>query len=221
MRVPATGFEGYDCYLVITGFISGMTDWDARYRAGDTPWDKGMAAPPLIEILQKRGAGLFGDEEVLVPGCGSGYDVRALASEGLRVLGLDLADEALARAGALAEYSTERYEKGDFLDPAWGAGRRFSAIWEHTCFCAIDPGRRGDYARSAARLIKSGGHLVGVFFLTPQKAGQEDQGPPFNASIAEIDAYFGEDFTKVDSWMPSICYPGREGEEWTAIFQRK
>lgn len=198
-----------------------MTDWNARYLAGDTPWEKGAPAPPLMELLQRHGLGAFGDGEVLVPGCGSGHDVRALASEGLAVLGLDLADEALARAKKAAKYPSENYEKGDFLDPNWGIGRTFSAIWEHTCFCAIDPGLRADYAKSAARLIRPGGHLIGVFFLTPQKGSDEDQGPPFNASIAEIDAYLADDFTKIDSWMPTLCYPGREGDEWVAIYQRK
>jgi 2-polyprenyl-3-methyl-5-hydroxy-6-metoxy-1,4-benzoquinol methylase len=67
-------------------------DWDARYVAGDTPWDKGAAHPALQARLKKLPiAG-----RVLVPGCGAGHDVRALAAGGAAfVLGLDVAPSAL------------------------------------------------------------------------------------------------------------------------------
>ena len=29
-----------------------MTDWESRYQAGDMPWEKGSAAPPLLELLE-------------------------------------------------------------------------------------------------------------------------------------------------------------------------
>jgi SAM-dependent methyltransferase len=73
-------------------------DWDHRYRLGDTPWEKGYAAPPLSEWLEKHGP-LNG--RVLVPGCGSGHDVRGLAEAGssnCTVVGLDIASAAIEQA---------------------------------------------------------------------------------------------------------------------------
>ena len=55
-------------------------DWNAAYRLGDTPWDKGYAAPPLIEFLKRQSISGC----VLVPGCGAGHDVRALVGAGCR-----------------------------------------------------------------------------------------------------------------------------------------
>jgi len=52
-------------------------DREQRYRTGDTPWEKGAPAPPLLDWIRERGA-LNGSIQVL--GCGSGYDVRALAA---------------------------------------------------------------------------------------------------------------------------------------------
>jgi hypothetical protein len=52
-------------------------DWEQRYETGDTPWEKGAPAPPLLEWLESRGS-IRGD--ILVPGCGSGHDVRAIAA---------------------------------------------------------------------------------------------------------------------------------------------
>jgi SAM-dependent methyltransferase len=131
-----------------------MTDWNERYRKGETPWEKGAPAPPLLELLGKVDAEIWGDGSVLVPGCGTGHDVRALAAKGFPVLGLDLAEEAICRAHSHPEVGGESYEVGDFLDAGWRVGKCFSAIFEHTCFCAIDPARRADYANLQAFYFK-------------------------------------------------------------------
>jgi methyl halide transferase len=198
-----------------------MTDWSARYRSGDTPWEKGAPAPPLLELLAKPEREIWGAGPVLVPGCGTGHDARALAAIGLPILGLDLAEEAVLRANAHPKAGDERFELGDFLDPAWREGKSFSAIWEHTCHCAIDPSRRPDYAQACADLIPPGGYLAGVFFLTPYDPGEESEGPPYAASIAELDERFTPWFVRENAWVPEEAYPGREGREWLAIYRRK
>lgn len=198
-----------------------MTDWNSRYESGDTPWEKGHAAPPLLEILEKIGTEIWGGGTILVPGCGSGHDVRALAAAGLCPLGVDLAPLAIAAAGSHPKAGREAYELADFLDPEWRTGNTFSAIWEHTCFCAIHPSRRDDYAKACADLIAPGGCLIGVFYLTPQSPGEENEGPPFNSTITEIESRFTKWFEREHGWVPEITYPGREGQEWLAVFRRK
>ncbi len=198
-----------------------MTDWESRYQAGDMPWEKGSAAPPLLELLEKRGVEMWGGGPVLVPGCGLGHDVRALAELGLEVTGVDIARTAVEEAEDFSVVGREGYEVGDFLDPAWCSEHRFSAIWEHTCFCAIDPSRRADYAASAASCLEDGGVLAGVFFLTPFDPGEEEDGPPFAATKEEIDACFSPWFERVDAWKPTAAHPGREGREWIAVFQKR
>lgn len=197
-----------------------MTDWNQRYELGDTPWEKGRAAPPLLELLEKMDASIWGGGQVLVPGCGTGHDARAISAIGLKTLGLDLAPLAIAKANEHPTTGNETYELGDFLDPAWRAGKTFSAIWEHTCYCAIHPSRRPDYAAACKELIAPGGHLIGVFFLTPNDPNDDDDGPPFNATIEELDARFAPEFERIESWVPKACYPGREGKEWIAIYRR-
>lgn len=199
-----------------------MTDWEERYLANDMPWEKGKAAPPLLELLGKMEAEQWGEGPVLVPGCGYGHDVRVLAAAlDAPILGLDLSPTAVERAGEFPATGRESYELGDFLDPAWPGGRKFSAVWEHTCFCAIDPSRRDDYAAAVARCIEPGGLLAGVFFLTPNDPGEEGQGPPFNTSIGELETRFAPWFSRLDGWVPGVAYPGREGREWIGLFRRE
>lgn len=197
-----------------------MRDWEACYRAGETPWDKGLAAPPLLEVIERLGPAMWGSGPVLVPGCGLGHDVRALAALGIPVLGLDIAETAVENARALPKVGGETYEVGDFLDPRWCEGRHFSAIWEHTCFCAIDPARREGYAASAASVLEPGGVFIGVFYLTPNDPGEEHAGPPFNVSIEELNGCFSPWLERIEAWAPQRVYPGREGREWVAVFRK-
>lgn len=197
-----------------------MRDWEACYREGNTPWDKGSAAPPLLDLIERLGPALWGEGPVLVPGCGLGHDVRALAALGIPVVGVDISETAIASARSIPAAGTETYERGDFLDPAWREGRQFSAIWEHTCFCAIDPSQRASYAASAAAVLPPGGVLAGVFYLTPNDPGEEEAGPPFNVSIAELEERFSPWFERADGWVPQRVYPSREGREWVGIFRK-
>lgn len=197
-----------------------MTDWESRYRAGDMPWEKGLAAPPLIELLGEIEVEKWGDGPVLVPGCGLGHDVRALGVLGIPVVGVDLSPSAVERAREFPLAGEESYEVGNFFDPEWRAGRKFSALWEHTCFCAIDPGDRARYAAAAADCLADGGLLAGVFFLNPFDPGEVATGPPHGTTVEEIDRTFAPWFERIAGRVPASSYPGREGREWLALFRR-
>lgn len=189
-------------------------DWEARYQEGDTPWEKGAPAPPLEEIVARFGTEIWGQGPVLVPGCGFGHDARWIAGQGVEVLGLDISELALEGARERTAGDNPRFDLGDFLkDPAGEC----SAIFEHTCFCAIDPSERPRYAQAVAQWLRPGDHLVAVFFVNPE----QEKGPPFGCELAELDALFGADFELVAEWQPELAYPGREGREWVRILKKR
>lgn len=197
-----------------------MTNWENRYLAGDMPWEKGQAAPPLQEIFAQLAVHEWGTGQVLVPGCGFGHDVRVLAEQGLKVLGLDLSETAIGRARDFPSAGDETYEVGDFLDPLWRGDRKFTGWWEHTCFCAIDPTDRSRYAQVAADCLVDGGLLAGVFFINPRDPGDVKTGPPHPVTVAEVEQEFSPWFERVASWVPTAAYSGREGREWVGLFRR-
>lgn len=191
-------------------------DWQSRYLQGDTPWEKGAPHPALLDFLQKTPLG----GRVLVPGCGSGHDVRAISSAGAAVVvGLDIAPAALQAARSFAKSGMEEYLLGDFLAGDAQALGPFDAIFEHTCFCAIPPGRRSDYAAAAAGALKPSGLLVGVFFLDPDNPDPE--WPPFGSCLEEILSVFSRAFGHVRTVRDLPTYPGREGREALVVFQRR
>jgi SAM-dependent methyltransferase len=197
-----------------------MNRWEELWQTGETPWDKGYAAPPLTEFLERGNTVLHRARQVLVPGCGSGHDVRELARHDIGATGLDLAETAIAAARRYPPVGNETYIGGDLFDSSWRAGLEFDAVWEHTCFCAIDPALRPVYARTMADILSPGAHLVGVFYLIPWDPGEEAAGPPFETSREEVTALLAPWFGLRENYVPARAYPGREGKEWLAVFER-
>lgn len=192
-----------------------MMDWEDSYQRGEAPWDLDGAAPPLAQMLAERPAELWGGGPILVPGCGKGHDVSALAEAGHEVLGLDLAPTALAEAARRYGSSASlRWLEGDFFDSELAAANPVGAIWEHTCFCAISPEQRGAYVEAAARWLNPRGVLVALFFLNPPQWEAGEEGPPWGADREEIRGLFGSEFTIVKEEVPLGSDPSRAGREW-------
>lgn len=198
-----------------------MKDWQQHYESGNTPWDRGGPSPPLVQWLQSHR--LHG--RVLVPGCGHGHDLIALADSGAaEVVGLDIAPGAAAIAASrTAGLPGVSVIHGDLFDYARGAGHgRFDWVFEHTCFCAIDPAQRDDYVRAVAGALKPGGCLLAVFYPDPWEEGEDQtQGPPFKCEPEELDRRFEPCFTLIDSYVPEVSYSGREGRELLRLLKRK
>ena len=198
-----------------------MTDWEEHYREGRTPWDKGEPAPPLVDFLDLQP--LRGN--ILVPGCGLGHDVRAIAaaSPEARVTGLDLAPTAIERARMFRAAGQERYVAGDLFARAGEWAGAFDWVWEHTCFCAIDPSMRDAYVQAVSQALRPGGRLLGVFYLNPydDEHRPEDYRPPFGVSLEELERRFGGEFEIVRTWVPERAYPGRAGKERMVIAEKR
>src|SRR3954462_1420015 len=73
--------------------------WDASYHDGPAPWDLGRPQPAVVRLASEgRFAGA-----VLDAGCGTGENALHVAASGLPVLGVDVAETALAIARRKAE----------------------------------------------------------------------------------------------------------------------
>jgi len=197
-------------------------NWEERYRTGDTPWEKGAPAPPLLEWIARRGP-LHGN--ILVPGCGSGHDVRAIsaASQAAQVIGMDIAPSALDQARRFSIAGRETYQLADLFDLSAVLIGRFEWVFEHTCFCAIDPRQRPDYVRAVMRALLPKGFLLAIFYLNPWDPGEapEEGGPPFGVTREELDQLFAAHFDLAEELSPSAAFPGREGREIIRLLRKR
>jgi SAM-dependent methyltransferase len=176
--------------------------WDARFRDGVTPWDAGRSPSRLAAWLQARKSSL----KVLVPGCGSGYEVRLFAERGHDVLGIDFADEAIEAARRALGRFANRVRKADFFTLREG---QFDLVYERALLCALPRALWPDWARRMAELVRPGGELAGFFYLD-----DNPRGPPFGTSKAELKRLLEPSFQNTaDEPVPP--------EESIAVFKRK
>lgn len=187
--------------------------WEECYRKGETPWDHGEPSPGLVDFLESE---KYKPGKVLVPGCGVGHDCIALARHGFEVTGIDVSSLALQKANALASQQSlpVHYARSDCLLPPPEWERAFDWVFEHTCFCAIDPADRDRYVESMRFVLREGGHLLGIFFNI-----QPETGPPFGATREELNDRFGRHFELLLEKVPR-SFPNRENEELLMLWRK-
>ena len=144
--------------------------------------------------------------------------MRAIAAHGhaRAVCGLDIAPAALEQARRFPPVGRETYAEADLFSLPPELRGRFDWVFEHTCFCAIEPVRRPEYVRAVAGALRPGGRLLAIFYLNPWARGEPPPpggGPPFASTTEEIDALFAGSFELQEEWVPARTYRGREGRE--------
>lgn len=137
--------------------ITGLP-WDASYRDGPAPWDIGRPQPAIARLAS---AGAFADP-VLDVGCGTGENALHLASLGLPVLGVDVAETALAMA---------RNKAAQVKAPSDGDARRIAVE-----FAAADAFHLGRLGRKFKTVLDC--RLFHTF--------NADERPEYVASLASV-----------------------------------
>lgn len=135
--------------------------WDASYQDGPAPWDVGGPQPAVVRIAAEDGfAGA-----VLDVGCGSGENALYVASLGFSVLGVDVAETALAIG---RENAAERGIEVEFaVADAFHLellGRKFGTLLDCGMFHTCSSDERPGYVASLAAAIEPGGTLYVLCF---------------------------------------------------------
>jgi SAM-dependent methyltransferase len=159
--------------------------WDASYHDGPAPWDIGHPQPAILRLASEGGfAGA-----VLDAGCGTGENALHVASLGLSVLGVDVAETALAIArkkaddrGIAVEFATADAFHLERL------GRRFKTVLDCGLFHTFDRDERPGYVASLASATEHRGILYVLCFRDdgpdsgPHPIRQEELSAAFNSS---------------------------------------
>ena len=157
--------------------------WNARYLSADAPWDTGIVPPEVVALVES------GEPQpgwALDLGCGSGVTSRYLARCGFRVVGVDLALSALARAVQTTSRQSlaAHFLLGDVTDLGFVKVQATLAV-DVGCFHAVAPERRLAYIASLAE------HLLpnALYLLYAFEPFLSEQGDPSGLSPANLAAF--------------------------------
>ncbi|CAA2996278.1 probable thiol methyltransferase 2 isoform X1 [Olea europaea subsp. europaea] len=156
--------------------------WDKCWEQGLTPWDLGQPTPVLVHLCNTSS---LPKGRALVPGCGSGYDVMAVACPERYVVGVDISDNAIQKAKELSSRSPNSdhftFLKTDFF--TWQPAELFDLIFDYTFFCAIEPDLRSVWACKIRELLKPDGELITLIYPIDNHEG----GPPYRVSVSDYE----------------------------------
>jgi len=179
--------------------------WSSRYASGQIPWDLGGIPTPLKTFLQRSS----GSGRVLVPGCGSGYEIKAFHEAGYDVVGIDFSTAAVERAKNILGELAEKVILGDFFTHPFRMD--FDFVYERTFLCSMPPKCWPDYVNRVTELLSANGKLIGIFLYGERATS----GPPFAITDAEANRLLSRTFRLVRSETVSDSLPiSRNKERW-------
>ncbi len=176
--------------------------WHERWSRNQIGFHLSEVNPYLLQHWS--GLDLAGGSRVLVPLCGKSLDLLWLASQGYRVLGVELSEKAIeeffseqgltaqiSRQGAFNVYQAGSIELwcGDFFALEAGMVADCTALYDRAALIALPPLMREQYATQLNRILVSGcqAMLITLDYEQAQKAG-----PPFAVTDDEVRLLFGE-----------------------------
>jgi methyl halide transferase len=189
--------------------------WDANYEQGTDGWDLGRPTPVFQRHLLSRD---WPPGRIIVLGAGRGYDAREFALHSFQVTAVDFSSHAVQEMHRLAhpDAPVEILQHDIFTLPE-SFNHSFDYVLEYTCFCAIDPTRRAEYADLVTRLLKPDGIYIDLAFpLDGRKSG-----PPFAVSVREVlDLFRARGFKLISREKPAESIPSRRHAEELLLFRK-
>ncbi len=166
--------------------------WQERFEKNEISWDRGAPSPQLIAWIE---SGALQPCRIVVPGCGTGWEVAELARRGFAVTGLDYTAAAVEKTRALLDAEGLQAEvlQADVLH--YRPATLFDAVYEQTCLCAIHPEHWLEYAQQLQQWLKPGGSLWVLYLQMIRPAASEEgviHGPPYHCDINAMRALFPE-----------------------------
>lgn len=150
-------------------------EWNARYTAGDLPWDTGRHDANLEQTIRAFDIKPCAALEL---GCGTGANAVWLANMRFRVTAADISAHAVeqarqraARAGAAVEFHVADV----FADGL--PGGPFDFVFDRGCFHSFDePGRRAHFAAVVHARLAEG--ALWLSLIGSKDGPDREKGPP-------------------------------------------
>lgn len=195
--------------------VNSPDKWEADYQRGTDGWDLGGPTPVFKRLASN---GRFKPGRMLVPGAGRGHDAREFARHGFDVTAVDFSPHVVKQMRQLAEHDVPiGILQQDIFALPHEFHHSFDYVLEYTCFCAIDPSRRPEYADQVTKWLKPNGIYIDLAFPLDGRKG----GPPFATTESEIlNLFESRGFNLVSREKPEDSIKPRRHAEELLIFQK-
>jgi len=189
--------------------------WSRSYAEGNNPgWNLGEPAEALKDMMPRL---KMARSRILILGCGEGHDAAFFAEQGHLVTAVDISAGALERAKNLYSHlSTITWVEADLFKLPRDFDGSFDVVFEHTCYCAINPQRRAELVKIWNRVLTEKGFIMGSFFALEKR-----QGPPFGGSEWELRQRLKDNYQPVFWGRVQYSVPHRQGKEFFVYAQKK
>jgi SAM-dependent methyltransferase len=199
----------------MTDDVNSPRKWEADYERKTDGWDLGGPTPAFKRLAS---SGQLTPGRMIVLGAGRGHDAREFARRGFQVTAVDFASHAANEMRRLANPAAPvKILQSDLFSLSHELNNSFDYVLEYTCFCAIDPKRRADYADLVMQLLKTDGVYIDLAFPLDLRTG----GPPFAVKESEVmDLFQKRGFKLVSRKKPEESVSQRRHAEELFIFQK-
>ena len=188
--------------------------WTRIYKEEEDPgWNIGEPAEALKDMLPRL---KIARSRILVLGCGEGHDAALFAAAGHFVTAVDFSPEAIERGQKLyGHLASLKFVQADIFKLPRDFDQSFDVVFEHTCYCAVNPTRRNELVKVWNRVLAPGGYLMGVFF-----AFERREGTPYGGTEWELRQRL-KSYQPIfwGRWQKSL--PRRQGREFFVYAQKK
>jgi thiopurine S-methyltransferase len=178
--------------------------WTERWKRRDI----GFHQPHIHEQLKQfwPALGLPAASAVFVPLCGKSCDMIWLATQGHRVIGVELSDVAVQEffkdGGQTPEVRSEgpfdvfsagpfNLYRGDFFETTAAMVKDAVAVYDRAALIALPADLRARYAKRLASIIPQSAIIFLVALDYPEN---EISGPPFSVPRREVEHLYGDTF---------------------------
>ena len=199
----------------MTSDVNFPEKWEADYQRGTDGWDLSGPTPVFKRLASSS---RFRPGRMIVLGAGRGYDAREFSRQGFNVTAVDFSPSAVEQMHALADPQAPiQVLQQDLFTLPQELNGSFDYVLEYTCYCAIDPKRRDEYADLVNRLLKPNGIYIDLAFPLDRRPG----GPPYAVRESEIfDLFLNRGFKLISREKPEDSVKPRRHAEELFIFQK-
>jgi SAM-dependent methyltransferase len=151
---------------------------------------------------------------VLIPGCGSGYELQAFCEAGWNATAIDFSPSAVVAAQQVVGPWREHVVEADFF--AYHPPHPLDLVYERAFLCAMPRDMWPRAVQRWAQLLPAGALLLGYFFFD-----NNPKGPPFGADRERLAQLMSAHFDLEQDDPVEDSIPVFQGKERWMAWRRK